>query len=110
MDLSTKRISNQAEIAAFNKRELHDYRESQKDFWDLNSVIETAEKKGMKKGIKEGIKKGRAEGRAEGEAIGMQKGEHNKALDIARNLKSFGMPINQIIAMTGLSEDDINAL
>ena len=60
----------------------------------------------MKKGIKEGIKKGRAEG----EAIGMQKGEHNKALDIACNLKSFGMPINQIIAMTGLSEDDINAL
>ena len=106
MDLSTKRISNQAEIAAFNKKELHDYRESQKDFWDLNSVIETAEKKGMKKGIKEGIKKGRAEG----EAIGMQKGEHNKALDIARNLKSFGMPINQIIAMTGLSEDDINAI
>lgn len=106
MDLSTKRISNQAEIAAFNKKELHDYRESQKDFWDLNSVIETAKKKGMKKGIKEGIKKGRAEG----EAIGMQKGEHNKALDIARNLKSFGMPINQIIAMTGLSEDEINAL
>lgn len=106
MDLSTKRISNQAETAAFNKKELHDYRKSQKDFWDLNSVIETAEKKGMKKGIKEGIKKGRAEG----EAIGMQKGEHNKALDIARNLKSFGMPINQIIAMTGLSEDDINAL
>ena len=84
------------------KKELHDYRESQKDFWDLNSVIETAEKKGMKKGIKKGRAEGRAEGRVEG--------EHNKALDIARNLKSFGMPINQIIAMTGLSEDDINDL
>lgn len=97
-----KRLFEQAEIAAFNKRELHDYRESQKDFWDLNSVIETAEKKG--------IKKGRAEGRAEGEAIGIQKGEYNKAIDIARNLKSFGMLMDQIVAMTGLSEDDINAL
>ena len=33
--------------SAFNKKELHDYRESQKDFWDLNSVIETAERKGF---------------------------------------------------------------
>ena len=73
-----KRLFEQAETAAFNKKELHDYRESQKDFWDLNSVIETAEKKGMEKGRVEGI----AEGRAEGEAIGMQKGEHNKTLNL----------------------------
>ena len=44
-----KRLFEQAEIAAFNKEELHDYRESQKDFWDLNSVLETAEKKGDRK-------------------------------------------------------------
>ena len=45
-----ERLFEQAEIAAFNKKELHDYRESQKDFWDLNSVIETAEKKGRAEG------------------------------------------------------------
>lgn len=89
-----KRLFEQAEIANFTAEERYDYRESQKNFWDLNNVIETAEMKGRVKGI--------AEGRMEG--------EHNKALDIARNLKSYGMPMSQIIAMTGLSEDDINVL
>lgn len=28
-------------------REKYDYRERQKDFWDINNVIETAEKKGV---------------------------------------------------------------
>ncbi len=93
-----KRLFEQAEIANFTAEERYDYRESQKNFWDLNNVIETAEMKGRVKGI--------AEGRAEGIA----EGEYNKALDIARNLKSYGMPMSQIIAMTGLSEDDINVL
>ena len=30
-------------------QEQYDYRESQKDFWDINNVIETAEMKGEKK-------------------------------------------------------------
>ena len=85
-----KRLFEQAEIANFTAEERYDYRESQKNFWDLNNVIETAEMKGRVKGIAEG--------------------EHTKALDIARNLKSYGMPMSQIIAMTGLSEDDINVL
>ena len=36
----------------------YDYRESQKDFWDINNVIETAEKKGVKRIAKEMKKDG----------------------------------------------------
>ncbi|MDO4993361.1 MAG: Rpn family recombination-promoting nuclease/putative transposase, partial [Prevotellaceae bacterium] len=37
-----KRLFEQAEIANFTAEERYDYRESQKNFWDLNNVIETA--------------------------------------------------------------------
>lgn len=90
-----ERLFDQAEIAAFNKKELHDYRESQKDFWDLNSVIETAEKKGIEKGRAEGIKKGRAEGQ----------------VSIAMSLKQMGvLSVSQIAEATGLTEDEISEL
>lgn len=81
--------------SAFNKKELHDYRESQKDFWDLNSVIETAERKGFTKGEKKGIEKGSIE----------------RQVSIARSLKLMGiLSVNQIAEATGLAEEDISKL
>ena len=50
----------------------------------------------------EGLEQGRAEGRAEG--------EHNKAVDIAKNLKKIGIPVEQIINATGLTKDEIDAI
>ncbi len=44
----------------------------------------------------------RAEGRAEGEL--------QKTLEIARNLKQYGMSTSDIVKMTGLSEKEINSL
>ena len=40
----------------------------------------------------------RAEGLAEGRAEGRKEGEHTKAMDIAKKLKSIGLPIEQITA------------
>ena len=69
--------------SAFNKKELHDYRESQKDFWDLNSVIETAERKGFTEG----------------------------QMSIAKSLKQMGvLSVNQIAEATGLTEEEISKL
>jgi predicted transposase/invertase (TIGR01784 family) len=81
-----KRLFEQAEIAAFNREELYDYRESQKDFWDLNNAIETAEKKGRAEGMKEGI------------------------IKTAKNMKAESLPTSLIVKMTGLSEEEINNL
>ena len=36
-------------MGTFTLQEQYDYRESQKDFWGINNVIETAEKKGVKR-------------------------------------------------------------
>ena len=42
-----ERFFEQAEIANFTPQELNDYWDSQKDYWDLFSVMETAENKGV---------------------------------------------------------------
>ena len=82
-----KRLFEQAEIAAFNKEELHDYRESQKDFWDLNSVLETAERKGI------------------------EKGDRNRQISTAKSLKAMGVLTDaQIAEATGLSEDEVRGI
>lgn len=93
-----KRFFEQAEIANFSQEERRDYRESQKDFWDLFAVTETAEKKGRAEG--------RAEGLAEGEAIGVEK----RNVQIARNLKAMGLNSEQIAQATGQTIDEINEL
>ena len=49
------------------------YLESQKDFWDLFAVTETAEKKGRAEGMAEGMAKGMAKGRAEGEVLAQKR-------------------------------------
>ena len=52
-DAVFKKFFEQAEIANFTPEERYDYRESQKDFWDINNVIETAERKRSLKIAKE---------------------------------------------------------
>ena len=64
-DAIFQRFFEQAEIAKFNSNDLRSYRESQKDFWDMCAVTETAEKKGRAQGMAEGMEKGRVEGKAE---------------------------------------------
>jgi predicted transposase/invertase (TIGR01784 family) len=51
--------------------------------------------------------KGRSEGRAEGEQIGIAKGEHAKAIKVARNLLTMNLSIQQIAIATGLSIEEI---
>lgn len=46
---------------------------------------------------------GRAEGRAEGEAIGRKK----KAMETARKMKSLGLPVDTIVEITGLTEQEV---
>ena len=50
---------------------------------------------------------GKAEGRAEGREEGKIEGAKMKQFEIARKLKSAGVPNNTIIQTTGLSEEEI---
>jgi len=108
------RLFEQAEIAAFSPTDQRCYRESQKDFWDLYSVTETAESKGrtegMKEGMLEGLAKGREEGRAAGLEEGLTKGREAGVAQVALNLKRLGVPIETIAQSTGLDAEDIARL
>ena len=70
-----------------NSLERRQYEESQKEYWDYTSTLQTAEKKG----------------RAEGEL--------KAKLNTARNLKAMDMLSDeQIAAATGLTIDEIKSL
>ena len=76
--------------------------DSLKAYRDMKNSLDTAEEKGVIKGIEIGRAEGRVEGRAEGRAEGI--------MLTAKNLKSMGLSIADIIKATGLSEDDIMKL
>jgi len=100
----------QADIAMLNPSELYDYRESQKDYWDMYAVTETAEKKGRAEGLAEGMSKGLEKGRAEGMEEGMLKGLAEGILQTAKNMKQKGLDDQLISEITGLPFSEIKKL
>jgi transcription initiation factor IIE alpha subunit len=76
-----KKLFGEAEIANYTRKQLAEYEESLKYYWDLNSVIDSA--------------------RAEGELA--------KAKEIAKALLDL-LDDDTIAAKTGISRDEINIL
>ncbi|MGN0047448.1 MAG: hypothetical protein ACI37U_00940 [Bacteroides sp.] len=97
-----RRLAEIGEVSALSKEERIEYDAYIRIFRDNLYAMEGAEEVGMRKGLKAGIEQGLAQGRAEG--------EYAKAMNIARELKSEGLPLALIIKCTGLSADDINAI
>lgn len=58
------------------------------------------------KSLKEGIEAGKAQGLQEGKAQGLQQSK----IEIAKKMLSKGMPLDLIVEMTGLSEEEIKKL
>lgn len=65
---------------------------------DIHNQIECARKEGIEQGIEQGIEKGREEGRKEERRL------------IAQKCKKEGMPIEMIIRLSGLTEQEILSL
>ena len=78
------------DIASLSKEERMKYDESIKQYRDTIAVMNGQYEEGMAKGKSEG--------------------ERNKALEIAKNLKSMGLPYEQISTVTGLPIDEIKNL
>lgn len=87
-----------AEIAKFTKLEYDNYEESLKAYRDWKNTIDTEKKISWE----EGHEKGREEG--------FEEGQEKKTIEMARNLKVKGIPINIIVECSGLTEEQINAL
>lgn len=78
--------------------ERHAYDEHVNAIMIQKDVLSTARQEGLEEGRAEGLKEGRAEG------------EREKALAIARNMKSAGLSTDMIAQVPGLPVDEIAAL
>ena len=79
-----------------------------------NDVLGTARFEGLVEGRAEGRAEGReegkVEGRVEGRAEGLVEGKLKGIVEVARNLKKLGVPLDSIIRSTGLTNEEIEQL
>ena len=83
-----------AEIRKFTSEEYKQYKKSLENMGELDNIISSTEERAEMRG--------REAGRAEG--------SQERALEIAKNLISAGMSIEQVSQMTGLSVDEVEAI
>ena len=108
------RLLEKAKVAALTDEERDVYEASMKRLEDEVDMEELGYKIGMEEGLdigrKEGRKEGREEGRKEGREEGREEGEHNKAIQIAIDMKKEGMDMALIVKMTKLSLGEIEKI
>ena len=80
------RLFEMAELCNFTPDEYYNYQNSQKMIYDYENTIDFAKKQGR------------------------EKGRDEKSLEIARNLLSMGLSVEQIVNATGLTEEQIRSL
>lgn len=93
-----------------SSEERHAYDEHLSAMMIQNDVLDGAKLEGRMEGRMEGIMEGRMEGRMEGIMEGRLEGRMEGYIDMARNLKKLGVPIDIIIKSSGLSEEEIEKL
>ena len=126
----SRRLAEACEVAAFDKEKKLKYESDKMNEWDILAQREFAERKGfeagyadgeakgiadgmakgMAKGMADGLAKGKAEGMAEGKAEGKAEGLVEGRLEVAKAMLEIGMPIGQILQLTGLTEKQVKAL
>ena len=95
-----------AEVGKFNRKEMAQYEQSLKYYRDMKNVIDTAALEAEVKGEAKGHEKGLVEGHEKG----LVEGEMKKAIEMARKLLQKNMSLSDIVEITGLSEEVVNAL
>ena len=90
-----RKLGKVARVAALDKKARWEYEQSLKIYRD-NYAIMTTERS---EGFAEGEAKGRAEGRAEG--------ERSATISLAHKMIDSGMPLHEVLKLTGLSEESL---
>ena len=104
------RLLEKAKVAALTDEERDVYEASMKRLEDEVDMEELGYKIGMEEGLDIGRKEGRKEGREEGREEGRKEGEHNKAIQIATDMKQEGLDSALIAKLTNLSLEEIEKL
>lgn len=98
----TSKALKTVEESAMSKDELLAY----EDFWDKLGAERLLFVDSNRRSMEEGREEGRKEGREEGRKEGVKEGR----ADVARNLLSIGMTLEDIAKVTGLEIQDIEQL
>ena len=93
-----ERLFRACEIAAFSEEKRIEYEKDMNDEKRLYGMLAAQHKEGRAEGLKEGLEKGREKGREEGIRA------------TALKMLELSMPLDMITSVTGLTEDQINAL
>lgn len=65
---------------------------------------------GLKDGREKGLKDGRAEGKIEGRIEGRMEGRMEEKVNLAKKMKAKNMPLDDIIELTGLTQEELDKL
>ncbi len=74
------------------------------------TIAQRLEQKAREEGRMEGIQLGEQRGIQLGEQRGIEKGEREATLKIARTMLQSGIDRNTVMAMTGLTEEDLQRI
>ena len=102
-----KAAKEKLDVMKLSKEEQVSYKYYLESLHDRASFYESTFVQGEKKGRKEGIKEGIKEGMEEGIKEGMEKGIKQEKKETARNMIKFGMKIEDIAKITGLTVSEI---
>ena len=106
----SRRLAEACEVAAFSKEKKIKYETDKMNEWDILAQREFAERKGFEKGYADGEAAGEAAGEAKGIAKGRTEGAAEGKAEVAKALLDIGMPVEQIVSVTGLTAETIEAL
>ena len=106
----SRRLAEACEVAAFDKVKKLKYEIDKMNERDILAQRVFAERKGFEKGYADGEAKGIADGMAQGKAQGKAEGITEGKTEVAKAMLEIGMPIGQILQLTGLTKEQIGAL
>ena len=105
-DLLMSISQDERERAVFRSRRMYET--------DYLSNMATAEDRGRRagrrEGMREGMRKGMKKGLQQGLQQGVQQGERDAKMDVARKLLKYNRPTEEIVEITGLSQEEIERL
>ena len=93
-------------VTGFTEEELRAYEK----LLDNIRVERTLQQDSYEKGVEEGIEKGIEQGIEQGVEIGLTKGQNKEKFTIAQKMLSAKLPYSQIIAFTGLTEEQLKEI
>ena len=97
-----KKLESIADVGAMSRDERLKYDEALRKYRDTISVFEGARMDGLMEGRMEGRKEGRMEGRMEG--------QRSEKMENARKMKTYGLALDMIAEITGLSIEEVRGL